>query len=198
MQDTDLQELQKDTFIIVILLTSIANLMLFYVMLVLTALFSVDNPIWWLPSLLILLSCIVSYNVHKRGQFRRATYILVDGLTLSVISFMFWPNAQFPHLEAYLLVLVVATAGMLINPHAAARTAALGVVGVVVVALILKYIIAYPLSWSLLSLWGPLVMTCCMAAVSWISSDHLTTTLKWAYDSQWRAQQRSLELFEKQ
>jgi signal transduction histidine kinase len=198
MQDTDLQELQKDTFVIVIVLVSALDLILFYIMLTRTFLLNEDNPIWWLPSLLILISCMAAFKTYRKNQFRRATYLLVDGLTLSVISFMFWPYSQFPQLQAYLLVLVVAMAGMLINPQAAARTAALGVVGILIVALILKYAVVYPVSWRLMSLWGPLLMSCGMAAVSWISSDHLTTTLKWAYDSQERAQQRSRELFEKQ
>jgi signal transduction histidine kinase len=198
MQDTDLQELQKDTFVIVILLLSVANLILFYIMLVKSALFNEPNPVWWLPSLLIVLSCILSYKFYRKDQFRRATYFLVDGLTLSVLSFILWPNSQFPYLQAYLLVLVVALAGMLINPQAAGRTAAVGVIATIIVVLFLKHFVYYPIAWRTLSLWGPLLMTCAMAAVSWISSDHLTTTLKWAYDSQERAQQRSRELFEKQ
>lgn len=198
MQDTDLQELQKDTFIIVMVLVSALDLILFYIMLVRTSLFNEDNLVWWLPSVLIWLTCLVAYKVHQKGQFRQATYLLVDGLTLAVVSFIFWPYSQFPQLQAYLFVLVVALAGMLINPQAAARSAALAVVGTVIVVLVLKYLVVYPISWRLISLWGPLLMTCGMAAVSWVSSDHLTTTLKWAYDSQQRAQQRSRELFEKQ
>ena len=47
MQDTDLQELQKDTFVMVILVLSAANLILFYIMLVRSAIFHEPNPVWW-------------------------------------------------------------------------------------------------------------------------------------------------------
>jgi signal transduction histidine kinase len=110
---------------------------------------------------------------------------------------MLFPNSEFQQREAYLLVLVVAMAGLLINPQAAAYAAAGGVIATLGLAFFVNGATWQSLL-SLFSLFSPLAMTCGMAAVSWVSSDHLTTTLQWALNSEARARQRSHELFEKQ
>jgi hypothetical protein len=76
MQDTDLQELQKDTFIIVIVLVVALALALFYIMLLAqsfaTAVNRADYQWWWLPSALASLVCLLSYR-YRRIPFRLAT-----------------------------------------------------------------------------------------------------------------------------
>jgi len=197
MQDSDLQELQKDTFDILVLLVGIYGFILLYITMIKTYVLDYLIPFWWLPSALIFATCLYSYKFRKRGQFRRGAYIFIGGLIIAVISFMFLSPSQFQQREAYLLVLVVAMAGLLINPQAAADAAGFAVVTTLGTAFAMGGV-----SWdsfiSLFSLFPPLALTCGMAAVSWVSSDHLTTTLQWAMDSQARAQERSRELFEKQ
>jgi signal transduction histidine kinase len=194
MQDTDLQDLQKDTFVIVIVLVVALALTFAYVMLVRAYLFDENDFLWWLPSVLTLATCGFSYKLYKGDRFRRGTYVFIGGLILSITSFMLWPHLQFSNFVAYLLVLVVAMAGLLINPQAAAQAANF----VAVVTLGTAFVL-HGLHWEpFISLLPPLAVTYAMAAVSWVSSNHLTTTLKWAMDSQERAQQRSLELFESQ
>jgi signal transduction histidine kinase len=196
MQDSDLQELQKDTFDMVLVLVAIYALVLLYVLLIKTYIFNQPNPFWWLPSTLLFATCFHCSNIRQR-HFRRSTTIFIAGLIIAVLSFMLLPDSQFHQREAYLLILVVAMAGLLINPQAAAYTAAGAVIATLSLAFFLK-----GASWqsflSLFSLFTPLTMTCGMAAVSWVSSDHLTTTLQWALNSEARARQRSHELFEKQ
>jgi signal transduction histidine kinase len=197
MRDSDLQELQKDTFDILVLLVGIYGFILLYTMMIKTYVLDHLIPHWWLPSAIIFVTCIYSYKLRKRNQYRRGSYVFIGGLIVAVISFIFLSRSQFQQREAYLFILIVAMAGLLINPQAAADAAGFAVVATLGTAFVVGGI-----SWdsfiSLFSLFPPLALTCGMAAVSWVSSDHLTTTLQWAMDSQARAQQRSRELFEKQ
>jgi signal transduction histidine kinase len=197
MQDSDLQELQKDTFDILVILVGIYGFILLYIMLIKTYVLGQLITLWWLPSALIFATCFFSYKLRRIGLFRRGTYVFIGGLIVAVISFLFLPGSQFQQREAYLLVLVVAMAGLLINPQAAADAAGFAVVATVGTAFVVGGA-NWDSFFSLFSLFPPLGLTCGMAAVSWVSSDHLTTTLQWAMDSQARAQQRSRELFEKQ
>ncbi len=198
MQDSDLQELQKDTFVVVVVLVAVLALVLFYVLLLAQS-FAGSNAqaayqYWWLPSTLAGLVCIVSFKLYKDNRFRQATYVFIGGLILTVVSFMLWPNSDFSHWQAYLLLLVVAMAGLLISPQAAAQTAAFAVMVTLSVALYINGI-----SWPTIQpLVAPLLMACGMAIVSWVSSEHLTTAMGWALHSQERAHQRTQELFESQ
>jgi signal transduction histidine kinase len=197
MQDTDLQDLQKDTFIVVIVLVAALALILFYVMLLAqsfaTAASRADFHLWWLPSTLAGLVCLLSYH-YRQTYFRLATYIFVAGLTLTVVSFMLWPASEFNRLQIYLLLLIVAMAGLLISPQAAAQTAAFAVIVTLSAAIFFN-----GFSWlTIRPLLVPLLMTGGMAVVSWVSSDHLTTAMGWALHSQERAHQRTQELFQSQ
>ncbi len=198
MQDADLQELQKDTFSIVVVLVGALALTLFYLMVVIQWNTAADSPAdyryWWLPSTIALLACFFSYKLYKQNRFRQATYIFIGGLVLTVISFMLWPSAQFSQVPAYGLLLVVAMAGLLITPRAAAQVAAFAIIATLGVAVWIN-------GWSwptLYPLIAPLLMTAGMALVSWISSNHLITAMNWAMYSQERAQQRSRELYASQ
>lgn len=198
MQETDLQDLQKDTFVVVVVLVAALALILFYGMLLAQSFVTPTNlgtyRWWWLPSTLIGLICVVSFKLYKDNHFRQATYVFVWGLVLAVSSFMLWPDSEFNHQQVYLLLLIVAMAGLLISPHAAAQTAAFAVVITLLAALYLNGV-----TWhTVRPLVVPLLMTGGMAVVSWVSSDHLTTTMGWALHSQERAHQRSQELFESQ
>lgn len=198
MHDSDLQELQKDSFNIVIVLTAIYGLILFYTVLIQTYALAQNIPYWWLSPSLILLTCFLCYNSSKRNYFRRSTYGFIGGLVIAVIAFMLsYEYERFHQREAYLLVLVVAMAGLLINPRAAIYTAIMAITATLGAAFISNGADIYSFI-SLSKLFAPLLLTGAMALVSSVSSDHLTTTLKWAMDSQARAQQRSRELFEKQ
>ncbi|MBI1880054.1 MAG: HAMP domain-containing histidine kinase, partial [Chloroflexi bacterium] len=196
--DTDLQELQKDTFVVVLVLVIVLALILFYVMLLAQS-FAVpaaqaDYRFWWLPSTLACLVCYFSFRLYKANHFRPATYVFVGGLTLTVLSFTLWSNSSFNYLQVYLLLLIVAMAGLLISPQAAAQTA----VFVVLVTLSAAFYF-YGFSWQTVRpLVAPLSMACGMAVVSWVSSEHLTTAMGWALHSQERAHQRTQELFESQ
>ncbi len=198
MQDADLQELQKDTFVVVVILIATLALILFYILLVMYWLTSPSSkPIyqyWWLPSTLAVATCLMSFRLYKRNRFRQGTYVFIGGLTLAVVSFMLWPNSRFNQLQVYLLILIVAMAGLLISPRATFQAAAFAVVVTLSVAF---YLDAF--SWQTVSpLFAPLAMTIGMALVSWISSNHLTTAMNWALHSQERAHQRTQELFESQ
>lgn len=197
MRDSELQELQKETFLIVVILVGFLALTLAYINLLTISLIEPFYLIYlakWMPSAVALITCGYSYWLYKRDHFRLGTYIFIGGLIISVTSFMLWPNLDFSHREAYLLLLVVAMAGLLITPKAAAQTAAFAVVSTLGTAFFLygSNLHAY------VPLIVPLTMTWAMAAVSWISSGHLTTTLQWAMESQAKAQLRSRELFESQ
>ncbi|MCL4303380.1 MAG: HAMP domain-containing histidine kinase [Anaerolineae bacterium] len=196
MQDTDLQDLQKDTFVVVVVLVAALAVILFYAMLLAQSFAApVDLAayrLWWLPSTLTGLVCLFSVKLYKDNHFRPATYVFVWGLILVVLSFMLWPDSEFDHQQVYLLLLIVAMAGLLISPQAAAQTAAFAVI-VTLLAVIYLNGFAWP---ALRPLVVPLLMTCGMAVVSWVSSDHLTTTMGWALHSQERAHQRSQELFQ--
>lgn len=195
MQDSDLQELQKDSFVVVVGLVVVLALVLFYVMLLQHSFAvpadQINYRFWWLPSALATLSCAFSYKLYKSNQFRRGTYLFVSGLTLTVLSFMLWPHSSFNNLQVYLLLLVVAMAGLLISPQAAAQTAVFAVV-ITLGAAVSLYGISWP---TVRPLVAPLAMICGMAVVSWVSSEHLTTAMGWALHSQERAHQRTQELF---
>ncbi len=196
MQDSDLQELQKDTFVVVLILVAILGILLFYIRLLLfvdTVPFHFQlESLWWMPPVLILLTCYFSYKLHKKDKFRWGTYLFIGGLILAVNSLMVGPNPLFNRIHIYLLVLVVAMAGLLINPQAAAQAAGVTVVVTTGVAFIVN-----GFSWATIQpLLAPLAMACGMAAISWINADYLITAVQWAMDSQKRAAQRSQELFE--
>src|SRR6185503_6637647 len=198
MQDTDLQDLQKDTFVVVLVLVAALALILFYVMLLAQSFAPRSNEatyqFWWLPSTLAFVVCLLSYQIYKQNHFRRATYVFIGGLILTVVSFILWPNSEFSQLQVYLLLLVVAMAGLLISPHAAAQAAAFAVVVTLGAACILN-----GFAWlTVRPLIAPLLMANGMAIVSWVSSEHLTTAMSWALHSQERAHQRTQELFESQ
>jgi len=194
MQDSDIQELQKETFVVINFLMVAIAIGLGYFMLVKTQFNNVYSIIWWLPSVLIILTCVFSYRLYKIDKFRVSTCVFIGGLILSVVSFLAWPAPEFAHREIYLLLPIIAMSGLLINPQAAGQTAnfaALTTTGAM--------FITDGMSWAtLFALLFPVIMMYAVAAVSWISSNHLTTTLQWAYNSQDRAQQRSRELFESQ
>ncbi|NJL30214.1 MAG: hypothetical protein HC898_00520, partial [Phycisphaerales bacterium] len=60
----------------------------------------------------VFLTCFASYRLYQYGWFRPATYLFIGGLTLTVVSFMAWSIADFSTGAAYLLLLVVAMAGL--------------------------------------------------------------------------------------
>lgn len=194
MHDSELRELQKDTFTIVIALIIALAAVLAYAVLAVTSTHTNTTIWWWLPPVLGISVSVASYQVYKSGHFRPATIIFIGGLIVTVISFMTWPLARFAQREVYLLLPVVAMTGLLITPRAALHAANLAVLATLSGALLV-------FGWIpdiYLGLIFPLSMVYAMAAISWISSSHLTTTLQWAYNSQARAQQRSRELFESQ
>jgi signal transduction histidine kinase len=198
MQDADLQELQKDTFVVVVILVATLALTLFYILLVMYWLVGPSNrssyQYWWLPSTLAVATCLISFRLYKGNRFRQGTYVLIGGLTLAIVSFMFWPDSRFSELQVYLLILVVAMAGLLISPGATFQAAAFAVVVTLSVAFYLDGFSGQTVG----PLLAPLAMTIGMAVVSWISSNHLTTAMNWALHSQERAHQRTQELFESQ
>jgi signal transduction histidine kinase len=198
MQDADLQELQKDTFVVVVILVATLALILFYILLVMYWLVGPSNrssyQYWWLPSTLAVATCLISFRLYKGNRFRQGTYVLIGGLTLAIVSFMFWPDSRFSELQVYLLILVVAMAGLLISPGATFQAAAFAVVVTLSVAFYLDGFSGQTVG----PLLAPLAMTIGMAVVSWISSNHLTTAMNWALHSQERAHQRTQELFESQ
>jgi signal transduction histidine kinase len=105
---------------------------------------------------------------------------------------MLWPNSPFNQWQAYLLVLVVAMAGLLITPQAVVQTAGLAVVGVVGIVSILK-----GFSWATIQpLLAPLAMTCGMAVISWLGATYLTIMRKRTMESEESVQQLSKELLE--
>jgi len=194
MNDSELQELQKDTFTIVVALIIALAAMLAYAVLAIASTLPHTTIWWWLPPILGTIVSVASYQIYKSGHFRPATIIFISGLIVTVISFMMWPPARFAQREVYLLLPVVAMTGLLISPRAAFHAANLAVLATLTGTLLV-------FGWTpgiYLDLIFPLAMVYAMAAISWISSSHLTTTLQWAYNSQARAQQRSRELFESQ
>jgi signal transduction histidine kinase len=198
MDEADLQELQKDTFVVVVFIVGVLAATLFYILLVAQWPTVTNDPVdyqyWWLPPLLALGTCLVSYRAYKRNRFRPGTYLFVGGLTLTVVSFMFWPNSQFNQLQVYLLLLVVAIAGLLISPQAAAQVALFASLITLSTAIGLK-----GFSWqTIYPLIVPLLMTGAMALTSWISSNHLITAMSWAMHSQERAHERTRQLYESQ
>lgn len=194
MEDSDLQELQKDTFVIIIALVIVLGFILFYFSVIETFVFGHNNPLWWIPSVLIFATCFYSYKLYRNDRFRAGTYVFAGGLTLFVVSFMIAPNTQFPQLEIYMLALVVTTAGILIGPQAAVQTAGFAIVATMGMAVILNGI-----SWdSIALLITPLVMTLVVAAAIWIGFDPLISVIKVLLESHGRAHQRSRKLFESQ
>jgi signal transduction histidine kinase len=197
MDDPNLQDLQKQTFVLLLIVVAGLALTLLYILLVWLreALFYYDQY-WWLPSALILLTCYLGYKLYRADKFRLGTHVFIGGLILAANSFIVWPTAPFTQPQVYVLVLIVALAGVLISPHAAAQAA-----GFAVVVTAASHALASYDSLSLgifKPLIAPLLMTCAMAAISWMSFEHLITTVQWALFSQRRADERSHELFESQ
>ncbi|GAB4427294.1 MAG: ATP-binding protein [Anaerolineae bacterium] len=194
MQDADIQELQKETFVVVALIIGIVALGLAYWMLVLSQVRGYYYWVWWLPTACALVTLYASGRFYQRDRFRHSTYIFVGGLILSVTTFMVWPDTSYFTREIYLLLPVIAIAGLLITPLAAIQAANFAAVVSVAATLFV-----FGFSWySLPPLIFPMLMVYSIAAMSWVSSSNLTTTLQWAFNSQARARQRSQELFESQ
>ncbi len=197
MQDDNLQDLQEHTFVIVVAVTVGLAISLLYILLAVLEeeLFQLGN-FWWLPPVLILLTCYFSYILYKKDRYQLGAYVFIGGLVISTTSFFFWPYTPFAHPhQIYLLILIVALAGMLISPQATAQAAAFAIVVTIGGAIISSG----DISWAIIRpLIAPLIMSCAMAAISWISSDHLITTVQWAMSNQRRADERSRELFDSQ
>jgi len=194
MEDSDLQELQKDTFVIIIALVIVLGFILFYLSLIKTFVFGYHNTWWWIPSVLILVTCFYSYKLYRNDRFRSGTYIFVGGLTLFIVSFMIAPSTQFPQLEIYLLALAVMTAGVLIGPQAAVQTAGFAVITSLGMAVALN-----GLSWdSIVLLIAPLVITLVMGIAICIGFGPLLGVIKVLLENHGRAHQRSQRLFESQ
>ena len=194
MQDTDLQELQKDTFVIIIALVITLSLILFYVTLIKTFVFNHYNGLWWLPSTLSLATCYYSYKLYRRNHFRWGSYVLTDGLTLAIVSFLVAPSTQFPQLEIYLLALVVVMGGFLIQPKAGVQIALFASAVTLAVTLILDG----PSAANFIPLILPLLITFLTAGLVWLGFDQLTAAISWVLTSHGRAHQRSQALFKKQ
>ena len=187
MQESDLQELQKETFVIIVIITVFLASTLGYAMLYA----DVYRLLWCIPTFIALGTCLLSYQLYKKDHFRQATYVYIGGCIVAIVSFVFWPQLVFYRREIYLLMLVVAMSGLLIS-HKATFSAANFAVFLTLAA----SFFVYGFNWDVVfPLIAPLAMVYGIAAVSWISSSHLTTTLQWAYYSQARAQQRSGKLF---
>jgi len=194
MQDTYLRDLQKETFSVFVVLAAVIAVVQLVVVTVIWRGVMLTEFSLWLPSLLVLSSCFLSYRFNKVERFRRATYIFIGGLTLAVISFMLWPETQFVTKQVYLLLLVVAMAGVLISPRATIVVAAFAVAVTVLVALVL-----FGFSWHTLQpLLVPLGMTGAMALIGWISAANLLRALEWAIYSEKAALDRSGEILERQ
>jgi signal transduction histidine kinase len=194
MQDTYLRDLQKETFSVLVVLAAIISVVQLFVVTVIWRKAMLTEISLWLPSAFALLTCFLSYRFYKVDRFRRATYIFIGGLTLAVISFMLWPETQFVTKQVYLLLLVVAMAGVLISPRATIVVAAFAVGVTVLVALIV-----YGFLWSTLQpLIVPLGMTGAMALISWISAANLLRALEWAIYSEKAALDRSGQILERQ
>ncbi|MDM8527588.1 ATP-binding protein [Anaerolineales bacterium HSG24] len=191
MEDTELQKLQKESFIGVLVSILALAAMVFSV-----NFYSLDKVIRLsLPVILVLATGALSYRFYMIDQFRRATYSLITGLILATISFMAVKSlSEFATIYGYLLVIIVSMAGALINPQAVIGATAFAILMTITTAFIF-----YGISWH--TLWilsSPLTMTMIMAFVSRISSAHLTETAKWALQSQAKARLRSEDLFESQ
>ncbi len=194
MQDTYLRDLQKETFSVFVALAALVAVLQLIIVAVIWRDTLLTNISLWLPSAFVLLSGLLSYRLNKVDYFREATYVFVAGLTLAVISFMLWPETEFSQKQVYLLLLVVAIAGLLISPRATVVAAAFAVMVTLLVAVIL-----YGLSWSTVQpLIVPLGMTGAMALISWISAANLLKALEWAIYSEQAALERSGELLERQ
>ena len=194
MEDSDLQELQKDTFVIIIALVIILGFILFYLSLIKTLVFGHNGILWWIPSALILITCFYSYKLYRNDHFRPGTYVFVGGLTLFVVSFMIAPTTEFPQLEIYLLALVAVTAGILIGPQAAMQTAGFAAVSSLGVAIALN-----GASWGGVAfLFTPLAITLIAAVALWLGFVPLISVIKVLLEGHGRAHQRSQKLFESQ
>ena len=191
MQDTDLRELQKDVFVIIIALVIILSVILFYVTLIKTVAFGNSQPLWWLPSTLSLATAYVSYRQYRHYHFRRAVYSLVAGLTLTIVAFMIAPNTPFPYLELYLIAFIVAIAGLLINPVAALYTLVFAILSTLIMTIILN-------GSSLAPLVAPWLIALVIVVIIWISFDQLIEAIRWVLDRHGRAHQRSRQLYENQ
>ncbi len=194
MQDTYLRDLQKETFSVFVVLAAIIAVVQLLVVTVIWRNAMLAEFSLWLPSTFVLLSCFLSYRLNRVDRFRNATYVFIGGLNLAVISFMLWPDTQFVTKQIYLLLLVVAMAGLLISPRATIVVAAFAAVVTVLVAFIL-----YGFSWGTLQpLIVPLGMTGAMALIGWISAANLLRALEWAIYSEKAALDRSGEILERQ
>jgi signal transduction histidine kinase len=194
VNDSDLQELQKETFVVVDVL--VGFLATAYVLLLLMSTSSVFTlrSLWWIPAGLAAVTSFGAFALYRRNKFRLATYVFVAGLAVAVVSWMVYVDHLFFERYIYWLMLVVALAGLLINPRAALHAANFSAL-VTVTATIARYgLTGQIFSW----LFFPLMSVYCMAIISGIGSSHLTATLRWAFDSQARAQERSRELFNNQ
>ena len=190
MQESDLQELQKETFVVIVIITVFLAAVLGYAMLYA----DVYRLLWWTPTFIAFGACLLGFQLYKKDRFRLATYVYIYGCIVAIVSFVFWPQLIFYRREIYLLMLVVAMSGLLIS-----HKATFGAANFAVILTLVASFFVYGFNWNVLfPLAAPLAMVYGIAAVSWISSSHLTTTLQWAYDSQARAQQRSGELFNSQ
>ena len=194
MHNTDLRELQKDVFVIIVALIIILSAILFYVALVKTVAFGDSQPLWWLPSTLSLAICFFSYRQYRHHHFQRGIYSLVAGLILTMAAFMAAPNTQLPYLELYLIAFIVAIAGLLISPAAALHTAIFAVATTLIMAFILKGISPA----SLEPLLVPWLIAFVVVAIVWAGFDQLIEAIRWGLDRHGRAHQRSRQLFENQ
>lgn len=194
MEDSDLQELQKDIFVIIITLVIILGFILFYTSLIKTLVFGHDNIFWWIPPVLVLATCFYSYKLYRHDRFRLGTYVFIGGLTLFTVSFMIAPSVQFPQLEIYLLALVVVSAGILIGRYAAGQAAGFAIITTLGVGMALN-----GTSWdSIVPLIVPLVITLVATVAVLIGFDPLINVIKMLLEGHGRAHQRSQRLFESQ
>jgi hypothetical protein len=101
MDDPNLQDLQKQTFVLLLIIVATLALTLLYVLLVwlLEELFYLDE-FWWLPSALILLTCYLGYKLYRADNFRPGTYVFIGGLILAANSFIVWPQSPLPSLKS--------------------------------------------------------------------------------------------------
>jgi signal transduction histidine kinase len=195
MKNASLPELQKDAFVTIVAVIAILALTLLFILLAMQP-GNLFDPLTfqWTPSTLALLTCFLSYTLHKADRFRLSVYVFIGGLVLSIISFMLWPNAQFSQGAVYWLVLVMGLAGLLMSPRAIGLTAGLAIVTTLAVGSILN-----GFSWTTIQpLLVPLAMTGGMAAIGWLGSTYLTTIRKQVGESEAAAPPSSPELLESQ
>ncbi len=193
MEDIDIQKLQKQAFPTMIY--SVAVLVVFYAFILLfTNTYEVTTMVGsWMPIILGLATCGFSYKIFEKN-FRQATYVLIGGLVLAVISFVFQSPSDFGSFYGYLLPIVVSIAGVFIGRNAVIEATIFATLVTIIAAVTLSF-----LGWNdIYIMLRPMIMTIVMAVISVISSDHLTETAKWALQSQKKAAKRSQDLFQSQ